>query len=174
VLVKVKPIGLVELVGPARSMGSDFASLAAEEVFPTHGLHLPTSGDVSSSQLLPGLAPRPRSLRRRESWMKYAGANAKAHTAIRMATSFASDRRGGGGIQLTDYPPEAVSVTFAADLRINHVDVINTQSQAARPTVVPFHEDLNSVRVQDGASQSYSESPSLNPVPLARDVLQSS
>jgi hypothetical protein len=52
VLLKVKPIGLVELVGPARSMGNDFASLAADEVSPAHWLHLRTSGDVSSSELI--------------------------------------------------------------------------------------------------------------------------
>lgn len=41
-----------------------------------------------------------------------------------------------------------------ADLGINHVEVIDTQPQAARRTVVPLHEDLNSVHVQDCASQS--------------------
>ena len=45
--------------------------------------------------------------------------------------------------------------------------------KAARPTVVPLHEDLKLVRVKDGASQDQSELPKLQALPLARDVVGS-
>jgi hypothetical protein len=60
-----------------------------------------------------------------------------------------------------------------SDLCIGHVEVIDTRAQATRPTVVPFHEDLKLIRVEDGASQDQSELLELQPVPLARDVVRS-
>ena len=47
---------------------------------------------------------------------------------------------------------------------------VNTKTGVAHAKA---DEDLKSVRVQDGSSQSYSESPALEPFPLARDVLES-
>lgn len=90
-----------------------------------------------------------------------------------MATSIDWDRRPEGRFKRPTASLKPASVALPTDLRIRHVEIIDTESQAARPTVVPLDEDLKSVRVQDGSSQSYSESPALEPFPLARDVLES-
>jgi len=64
-VVKLKSVGLVELVEPARSMGDDFASLASQKVSPAH--------------------PRPLLLTRNE--LSFLAAQARAREAVGRRTA---------------------------------------------------------------------------------------